>query len=290
LVEEEADGDNGDDDDEPINPLVDALFDEIEYLRMQLFEAEMRSAIVEAEVREEVMQEMETRMREMERLHARRLMAEVEQSDVKTDAKIDLLHKSGLFASPVKRRPPPAPVSDTSEEDDVEMSLMDDSSRSPSVSPLARKANMTPRVVREILPVVPDPPMLPSDTDEAELTESGDETSSVAASGLTTESGDDDDSESEAEWVPPVPPSKSTRPGKPKVPATARRAPKTQAKLARNVSSDDLSDVSIGRSPTKGAQRKKRQLAKTPVVTEEQYNKMIAAQGQSGVRQASTKQ
>lgn len=37
----------------------------------------MRCAIVEAETREEVMQEMEQRMRDMEEMYTRRLMKEV---------------------------------------------------------------------------------------------------------------------------------------------------------------------------------------------------------------------
>lgn len=36
LSEDEAKDGDDDDDDEPINPLVDALFDEVEYLRMQV--------------------------------------------------------------------------------------------------------------------------------------------------------------------------------------------------------------------------------------------------------------
>lgn len=73
---------------------MDALFDEIEDLRMkvgrvgilnggiqcllsQLYEAELRCAFVEAETREEVMKEMEERMREVERTYAQRLMSEV---------------------------------------------------------------------------------------------------------------------------------------------------------------------------------------------------------------------
>jgi kinesin family protein 20 len=88
-------GEDDDDDDEPINPLVDALFDEVENLRMkvcsvfslfrclqkaddlQLFESEMRCAIIEAETREEVMKEMEERMQSVEKMYARRLMNEV---------------------------------------------------------------------------------------------------------------------------------------------------------------------------------------------------------------------
>lgn len=44
---------------------------------MQLFEAEMRCALIEAETREEVMREMEERMRIMEEKYSRRLMSEV---------------------------------------------------------------------------------------------------------------------------------------------------------------------------------------------------------------------
>ncbi|KAJ7275485.1 P-loop containing nucleoside triphosphate hydrolase protein [Mycena haematopus] len=188
LEEDEADGAESDDD-EPINPLVDALFDEVEELRMQLFESEMRCAIIEAEVREEVMREMELRMASMEKMYARRLMNEVQANEMKTDAKIDMLHQSGLFGSPVKRR---QPDSELSEEEDVEMSLIkehsagdstseDESERERSESPLAGKSGRwrsptkqpeTPRVIREERKFIPDPPMLGSDVEDAELTDS----------------------------------------------------------------------------------------------------------------------
>ena len=77
TTEDEEPRDEDDEEDEPINPLVDTLFDEIEALRAQLFEAEMRCAIIEADTREEVMQEMEERMRTMEKTFNRRLMKEV---------------------------------------------------------------------------------------------------------------------------------------------------------------------------------------------------------------------
>jgi hypothetical protein len=44
---------------------------------LQLFESEMRCAIIEAETREEVMKEMEERMLSVEKMYARRLMNEV---------------------------------------------------------------------------------------------------------------------------------------------------------------------------------------------------------------------
>lgn len=102
----------------------------------------MRCAIVEAETREEVMREMEGRMRSMEAMYSRRLMSEVsglgpsetipidlfpqlEQNELKTDAKIDMLHQSGLFGSPVKKPQYRRTPSDLSEdEEDVEKSLV----------------------------------------------------------------------------------------------------------------------------------------------------------------------
>jgi kinesin family protein 20 len=90
---EDEDVDDGSDE-EPLNGLVEALFDEIERLRLQvrrhnvvvlsqptenpqLFESEMRSAVIEAETREEVMREMEERIQEIEKRFTRRLMNEV---------------------------------------------------------------------------------------------------------------------------------------------------------------------------------------------------------------------
>ncbi|KAF8649797.1 hypothetical protein AX16_005563 [Volvariella volvacea WC 439] len=108
--DEPANASEDEEDEEPINPLVDALFDEIESLRMQLFEAEMRCAAVEIETREEVMHEMEERMRNMERLYSKRLMNELERNEMKTDAKIDMLHRAGLFASPQKKASAPVNI------------------------------------------------------------------------------------------------------------------------------------------------------------------------------------
>lgn len=49
----------------------------------QLYEAEMRCAMVEAETREEVMREMEERMRAVERTYALRLMSEVRRHRIR---------------------------------------------------------------------------------------------------------------------------------------------------------------------------------------------------------------
>lgn len=220
-------------DDDPISPLIDALFDEVADLRMQLFEAEMRCAVIEAETREEVMHEMEERMRSIEQMYSRRLMTELEQNEMKTDAKIDMLHQSGLFGSPVKKSH--LDVVDvgnslSEEEQDVELSLIeygpaegsgDESdfssrdSRSLSMSPLAGKQKKQNHPVKESIVekrrFIPDPPMLPSDTEDAQLTETeGDDDLSIALTEVATsevgedESGDEYTSESgEDDWVPP---------------------------------------------------------------------------------------
>jgi kinesin family protein 20 len=95
IMGEPEDGTEGESDGEGISSLVDALFAEIEELRakvccshsnpflwltfnpVKFVESEMRCAIIEAETREEVMREMEERMRSMEKLYERRFMNEV---------------------------------------------------------------------------------------------------------------------------------------------------------------------------------------------------------------------
>ncbi|KAI6136884.1 kinesin-domain-containing protein [Pisolithus sp. B1] len=138
--DEESDGKVDESDDEAINPLVDALFDEIENLRLKLYEAEIRCAVVEAETREEVMKEMEGRMREVERTYAQRLMSEVERNERKTDAKIDMLHQAGLLGTAKK---PLTSESETDGSDSLdEDGLYDgaENSSDPPSSPLDGKA------------------------------------------------------------------------------------------------------------------------------------------------------
>lgn len=59
----------------------------------------MHCAITEAETREEVMEEMEERMRNMEKMYLKRITDEVEMNEMKMDAKIDMLHRTGLMGS-----------------------------------------------------------------------------------------------------------------------------------------------------------------------------------------------
>ncbi|KAJ7785844.1 kinesin-like protein [Mycena metata] len=338
-VLEVDEGDAAESDDEPINPLVDALFDEVEELRMKLFESEMRCAVVEAEVREEVMAEMEMRMARMEKMYARRLMNEVEQNEMKTDAKIDMLHQSGLFGSPVKRSQPTRRAPSEEEEEDVQMSLAvehgaddftSDSESEPerdrSLSPLAGKGGRfrSPaklQEIREERPFIPDPPMLPSDTEDAELTESELESDDgtvesegdAVSVGVSATTGSEDEEESDGDYTEeeegedelalsaaktprakPAPQRVANSSPAPRMQAQTPRVSKLERGMSHlrleEVDPDDF-DIDV---PTKkprapqessdnesnasapGPQKKKRQLAKKTVLTEEQIERAAA--------------
>ena len=92
----------------------------------------MRAAIIEAEVREEVMTEMEEQMREMEARHAKMLLREVERNDMKMDAKIEMLQRSTMKPKVALN---PIEESDTEDEDEIENSLVRIHSRSLSSYP-----------------------------------------------------------------------------------------------------------------------------------------------------------
>jgi kinesin family protein 20 len=55
--------------------------------------------MTEAETREEVMEEMEERMKNMEKRYLKRITDEIEMNERKMDAKIDMLHRTGLIGS-----------------------------------------------------------------------------------------------------------------------------------------------------------------------------------------------
>lgn len=112
----------------------------------------MRCAVIEADTREEVMQEMEERMHNMEKMYTRRLMKEIEQNEAKMDAKIDMIQRAGGLplqgSSSLEET-----LEDIEEEDEIESTLdrsrmhkpMDenhdsDFSPSRSPSPLAAKS------------------------------------------------------------------------------------------------------------------------------------------------------
>ncbi|KAJ8517057.1 hypothetical protein ONZ45_g5728 [Pleurotus djamor] len=243
VLEEEEPDEGYSNDSELANPLVDALFDEIESLHVQLFECELKCAVIEAETREEVMKEMEERMRQMEKMYARRLMNEVERNEMKTDAKIEFLHQSGLFNSPTKR---PQPVLEESEDEishiieelDVEMDLVASGeelveegssvsghsrSPSPSIRPKAKHSSNVPPVQTrqsmgrtEVVHHVPQGPAavkLPSDEEELSETED-DDTEADDIEDESDDSGGEEEIESDDDdWQPDAPPKgqKATR-------------------------------------------------------------------------------
>ncbi|KAI0274873.1 P-loop containing nucleoside triphosphate hydrolase protein [Gloeopeniophorella convolvens] len=208
VVEEDEDVDEeADSEEEPLNGLVDALFDEIEGLRLQLFEAEMRSAVVEAETRQEVMREMEERIQEIEKRFARRLMNEVELNERRMDAKIDMLHRSGMIGkSPSKARHPQRDRDDRDDEieevpeSEEEVSSDDHkpsrfaSLRSDAVSPLAGRSKTQTKQIRVPAAAGPSHSQSPSDDNEATETDSQDS--------LPPDIGDDDDDETDEEAAP----------------------------------------------------------------------------------------
>ncbi|KAK7468596.1 hypothetical protein VKT23_003100 [Stygiomarasmius scandens] len=325
-VDETHEGDSIDEDDDlTINPFVDELFDEIEYLRLQLFEAEMRCAIVEADTREEVMREMEDRMSDMEEMYRKRLMKSIEQNEMKTDAKIDMLHQSGLFGSPVKK-PSRLVEEDLSEEEEeeVDRSLIsevtdedgetiehsssgeefdfgsdrDEDEEDESAlngSPLAGKGkepakrqSTAPREIRESRAFIPDGPMVPSDGEDAEMTDE-DEDESVAASEdgeEDTECEEDEDEEEdddEDEYVPPAPISKSrtSRALRVSSPSPTHKSADAKTKQARLLTSktrvtaleQEMNNMAIDDAESKptqasgsGTKKPRRQLGKTPIV------------------------
>ncbi|KAF7978877.1 hypothetical protein HWV62_44367 [Athelia sp. TMB] len=278
VLEEDAEHEDDASDDEPINPLVDALFDEIERLRLRLYDAEMRAATVEAETRDEVAREGEARMRALEAAHARRIEREVQRAEAKADAKIDMLHRAGLFG----RGGEEGSGSEDETEEGTSMSVdggeetsAAETSRSPS--PLARHG----RIVRESVPAGPAPVRLPSecsdaeeDADEVEESETEDDDEAVSETTEGTEDysdedeeyGEDEDEEDEEEYAsaPTTPKGKSRQSRASEGPATVTKlqAHMADLSLAGSAAGSDLdSDLSAYILPSKkGALKSKKKV------------------------------
>ncbi|KAJ3994947.1 kinesin-like protein [Lentinula boryana] len=300
-------------DDVPINPLVDALFDEIEYLRLQLYESEMRCALVEAEVRDEVMREMETRMADMEDMYTRRLAKEIEQHDAKTDAKLDMLQRTG-FGSPLKKAQPQRSRIEWSEdeEEDVELSLVqeDEEEDHSSESSSSEKSDIDSEVSGASLPTKKSKtskkiisakqtsqkarePKLHDHSDDDDETEEEEGESEEGATASGSEGGNNDDDE----WAPSVP----TRQPPPRAssPSPKRQAPKPKQSASRDrifalkesmkdmdLNDDWDNDDSMIIPSRKSGQRQvggsgprkvKRLTSTTPVIREEQIEQFSLA-------------
>ncbi|PWY97103.1 kinesin-domain-containing protein [Testicularia cyperi] len=83
--------DDEDSEPEESDPFVDMLVEKHEELRQKLYAAEMRCASIEAQVREEMANEMEQRLLEMQELYNQRMMSDAEQNEHFMNRKIDLL-------------------------------------------------------------------------------------------------------------------------------------------------------------------------------------------------------
>ncbi|KAL9940177.1 hypothetical protein V8E36_000882 [Tilletia maclaganii] len=99
-----------DEDDEDSDAFVDMLVEKHEELRQRLHECEVNAYLIEERVRAEMAEQMEVRMREMERMYMDRLMNDAAASEAFMNRKLDLLAgeldrermRSGR-TSPIKR-------------------------------------------------------------------------------------------------------------------------------------------------------------------------------------------
>ncbi|KAJ3841324.1 kinesin-like protein [Lentinula raphanica] len=293
-------------DDAPINPLVDALFDEIEYLRLQLYESEMRCALVEAEVRDEVMREMETRMADMEDMYTRRLAKEIEQHEAKTDAKLDMLQRTG-FGSPMKRAQPQRSNIDWSEDEELSFVQEDDDieedySSEHSSGQKVSADESTKRKSRTFNGLSSTRRMSQTNRPNAEDAGSGSDSNTEEEEDLadvdvsdTTGSDEGDD-----EWMPPVQPApRGTKlSSRASSPSPTRRVQNPKVLTGRNHISvveqgiknmdlnewdnDDSMIIPSRKSGAKqvsgpGSRKVKRLTSSTPVIREEQIEQMSLA-------------
>ncbi|EPQ28102.1 uncharacterized protein PFL1_04429 [Pseudozyma flocculosa PF-1] len=87
--------DESDDEDES-DPFVDMLVEKHEELRQKLYASELRCALIEKEIREEMADEMEQRLLEMQSRYNQRLAEDAEQNEQFVNRKIDLLVRSSM--------------------------------------------------------------------------------------------------------------------------------------------------------------------------------------------------
>lgn len=85
LIEEEfeiIEADAEESEENESDPLVDYLFEMVKTLRVELLESEMRNATIEAQVRDEVVQEMQERLQAMQQMHEERLAEAVSETSL----------------------------------------------------------------------------------------------------------------------------------------------------------------------------------------------------------------
>ena len=127
-----------------------------------------------------------------------------------------------------------------------------------AVSKPQRKSTIAPQVVIEKRPFIPDPPMLPSDTEDAELTETelDDQESVLPSSTTESEIGDEEDddeaySESESDeyddddWSTKTPKAKQPRPTVPVSPSVDHAQPKSHSQAVPKSSANQFRDAKL---------------------------------------------
>lgn len=90
-------------DDQNHDPFVDMLVEKHEELRQKLYAAELRCATIEAQVRDEMADELERRLLEIEELYNRKMVADAEENVRFMNRKIDLLVSTNARNEPELR-------------------------------------------------------------------------------------------------------------------------------------------------------------------------------------------
>ena len=125
-----------------------------------------------------------------------------------------------------------------------------------AVSKSPRKSNVAPQAVVEKRPFIPDPPMLPSDTEDAELTESElDDQESVLPSSATESELGDEDNEDEAysdeheddDWSTKTPKAKQPRSIVPVSPSVEHAQLKGHSQAVSNSSTNQFCDAKLAK-------------------------------------------
>ena len=123
-----------------------------------------------------------------------------------------------------------------------------------AVSKSQRKSSIAPHAVIEKRTFKPDPPMLPSDTEDAELTETelDDQESVVPSSTTASELGDDDDDDEtysdeheDDDWSTKTPKAKQPRSIVPVRPPVEHAQPKGHSQAVSKSSTDQIRDAKL---------------------------------------------
>ncbi|KAG8967829.1 hypothetical protein FRC03_009231 [Tulasnella sp. 419] len=188
VAEEEEDDPDDDNDD-----ILDTLFETIEDLKEKLYQSELRYALAEVEIREEISREFEERMRAMELTFARRRLDDEEANEMKMDKKIDLLYQAGLIGG--------STGAIVEEEEMIVEAVLDDSDKenedreaSPTIAARASKGKRKSSTTKA-------KPKVSDTTEDQEMTDNKpqDKSIDVTTEGDEMEEDDEDDDEDEEE-------------------------------------------------------------------------------------------